>query len=43
MKREGTPSLLSVPVHGAKAVGVGLLKSQIEVAGLTVEQFLNLL
>lgn len=39
MKKDGCPNRLSIPVHGAKTVGVGLLLRQIKVAGLTVEQF----
>jgi predicted RNA binding protein YcfA (HicA-like mRNA interferase family) len=34
---------LSIPVHKGKTVGVGLLSSQIKLAGLTVEQFIELL
>jgi predicted RNA binding protein YcfA (HicA-like mRNA interferase family) len=43
MKREGHPFRLSIPVHGGKTVSRGLLKAQIEAAGLTVEQFVDLL
>lgn len=43
MKRENHPFHLSIPVHPGKTVGTGLLKSQIENAGLTVEQFIELL
>ncbi len=43
LKKAGHPYLLSIPVHKGKTVGVGLLKSQIEAAGLTVEAFLKLL
>lgn len=35
--------LLSIPVHKGRIVGVGLLLSQIKVAGLTVEEFKELL
>jgi predicted RNA binding protein YcfA (HicA-like mRNA interferase family) len=34
---------LSIPVHAGKTVGVGLLRSQIRIAGLTPEQFSALL
>jgi len=43
MKKDGHPYILSVPVHSGKTLGVGLLKSLIEAAGLTVEQFKQLL
>ena len=36
-------SRLSIPVHGAKEVGEGLLRSQIKAAGMTIEEFLGLL
>jgi predicted RNA binding protein YcfA (HicA-like mRNA interferase family) len=34
---------LSIPVHAGKVLGVGLLRSQIKAAGLTVEEFTALL
>jgi predicted RNA binding protein YcfA (HicA-like mRNA interferase family) len=34
---------LSIPVHAGKTVGLGLLKSQIELAGMTIQQFVDLL
>jgi predicted RNA binding protein YcfA (HicA-like mRNA interferase family) len=34
---------LSIPVHGAKPVGEGLLKRQIKLAGITVDEFIDLL
>ena len=43
LKRDGHPYHLSIPVHGNKCVGNGLLKHQIEAVGLTVEQFFELL
>jgi predicted RNA binding protein YcfA (HicA-like mRNA interferase family) len=43
LKKVGHRYLLSVPVHKGKTVGVGLLKSQIDAAGLTVEEFIELL
>ncbi|MCX5637770.1 MAG: type II toxin-antitoxin system HicA family toxin [Planctomycetota bacterium] len=33
---------LSIPVHKGETVGIGLLRSQIKDAGLTVEQFIDL-
>ena len=33
---------LTIPVHAGKAVGPGLLQSQIKAAGFTVEQFIDL-
>jgi predicted RNA binding protein YcfA (HicA-like mRNA interferase family) len=43
MKKAGHRYNLSIPCHKGKTVGKGLLSKQITVAGLTVEQFLNLL
>ena len=43
MKRAGTRNRLSIPVHAGKTVGLGLLKSQILAAGLTIGQFHDLL
>jgi predicted RNA binding protein YcfA (HicA-like mRNA interferase family) len=43
LKKDGHPYHLSIPMHKGKTVGVGLLKSQIDAAGLTVEQFIELL
>ncbi len=43
MKKEGHPHRLSIPVHSGKNVGKGLLQSQIAAAGLTTEEFLELL
>ena len=34
---------LSIPVHHTKPVGEGLLKKQIKLAGLTIEEFVGLL
>ncbi|MEA1949860.1 MAG: type II toxin-antitoxin system HicA family toxin [Planctomycetota bacterium] len=34
---------LSIPVHAGRTVGAGLLSRQIKLAGLTVEQFIDLL
>lgn len=41
LKKPGNRFLLSIPVHKGKTVGVGLLKSQIEAAGLTVDEFID--
>jgi predicted RNA binding protein YcfA (HicA-like mRNA interferase family) len=43
LKKQGNPNLLSIPVHKGRTVGTGLLKSQIEAAGLTVDEFNALL
>ena len=43
MKRTGWSKRLSIPVHGPEILGLGLLRSQIKHAGLTVEQFVDLL
>ncbi len=43
LKKVGHAYLLSVPVHKGKTIGAGLLKSQIDAAGLTVEEFIQLL
>lgn len=43
LKKAGHRFGLSIPEHKGKTLGVGLLKSQIMNAGLTVEQFIDLL
>jgi predicted RNA binding protein YcfA (HicA-like mRNA interferase family) len=43
LKKAGHSYLLSIPVHKGKTVGLGLLKSQIDAAGLALEEFLELL
>ena len=43
LKRQGHRYALSIPVHGNRTVGIGLLRSQIEASGLSVEQFIELL
>lgn len=43
LKNPNRPNRLSVPCHKGKNIGQGLLKDQIEKAGLTVEQFIALL
>ena len=43
LTKEGNPNILSIPVHKGKPVKIGLLKDQIKKAGLTEEEFLNLI
>jgi Predicted periplasmic or secreted lipoprotein len=43
MKKDGHPNRLSIPCHAGKTLGIGLLRAQILAAGLTVEQFTDLL
>jgi predicted RNA binding protein YcfA (HicA-like mRNA interferase family) len=43
MVREGWPKVLSVPVHGNKAIAKGTLRGLIRDAGLTVAEFIALL
>lgn len=43
LKKDGHPFHLSVPVHKGKKLGQGLLKSLIEAAGLTLDEFKALL
>ena len=43
LKEEGHVSRLSVPVHAGRTLGVGLLSSLINAAGLTVDEFIALL
>lgn len=43
MKKPGHRYTLSIPDHGNKPLGTGLLDSQIDAAGLTREQFIALL
>jgi predicted RNA binding protein YcfA (HicA-like mRNA interferase family) len=43
LKKDGHRYTLSIPIHKGKTVGVGLLRSQIDAAGLTVERFIELL
>ncbi len=43
LKKEGHALRLTVPVHKGKTVGVGLLSSLIDAAGLTVDEFVALL
>lgn len=43
LKKDGHRETLSIPVHRGEVVGLGLLKSLIDAAGLTVEEFISLL
>jgi predicted RNA binding protein YcfA (HicA-like mRNA interferase family) len=43
LSKEGHPNLIVVPVHGSEAVATGTLRSLIRDAGLTVEQFNEML
>ena len=43
LKKDGHRFRLSIPDHGSKTIGLGLLDSQIEAAGLTREEFIALL
>ncbi len=43
MKKSGHRYTLSIPDHGKKPLGTGLLDTQIGVAGLTREEFISLL
>jgi predicted RNA binding protein YcfA (HicA-like mRNA interferase family) len=42
LTKEGSPFILSIPVHKGKPIKQGLLRDQIAKAGLTVEEFLKL-
>ncbi len=42
LTKEGNPFILSIPVHKGKPVKQGLLRGQIQKAGMTVEEFLRL-
>jgi predicted RNA binding protein YcfA (HicA-like mRNA interferase family) len=41
--KQGSPNILSIPVHKGKPIKIGLLKDQIRKSGLTEEEFLKLL
>lgn len=38
---EGNPNILSIPVHKGKPIKQGLLRDQIEKAGLTIDEFMG--
>jgi predicted RNA binding protein YcfA (HicA-like mRNA interferase family) len=42
LSKEGYPGILSIPVHKGKPIKQGLLKKQIELAGMTLDDFLKL-
>jgi predicted RNA binding protein YcfA (HicA-like mRNA interferase family) len=42
LPKEGNQNILSIPVHKGKPIKQGLLRDQIEKAGLTMEEFLKL-
>ena len=41
LTKEGSPYILSIPIHKGKPVKKGLLVDQIKKAGLTIEEFLK--
>ncbi len=41
LTKEGSPNILSIPVHKGKPIKKGLLVDQIKKAGLTIEEFLK--
>jgi predicted RNA binding protein YcfA (HicA-like mRNA interferase family) len=43
MKKEGIRENIVIPVHGKQALGRGLLSACIKVAGMTIEEFCELL
>jgi len=43
LKKDGHRFILSIPDHGNKSLGLGLLRSQIAAAGLSVDEFISLL
>ena len=42
LTKAGNPDILSIPIHKGKPIKQGLLRHQIKVAGMTVEEFLEL-
>jgi predicted RNA binding protein YcfA (HicA-like mRNA interferase family) len=42
LTKEGSPYILSIPVHKGKPIKQGLLRDQISKAEMTVEEFLEL-
>jgi predicted RNA binding protein YcfA (HicA-like mRNA interferase family) len=42
LTKEGNQNILSIPVHKGRPIKQGLLRDQIEKAGLTMEEFLKL-
>jgi len=43
LTKAGNPNILSIPVHKGKPIKIGLLKDQIKKAGLTEQDFLELI
>ena len=43
LKHPHKTARLSIPVHAGQTVGIGLLSSQIGIAGLTIEEFIGYL
>lgn len=41
LKKDEHPHRLSIPVHAGKTLGLGLLKSLITAAGMTVDDFIE--
>jgi len=41
LTKAGNPATLSIPIHKGKPIKQGLLRHQIRVAGMTVEEFLK--
>lgn len=41
LSKEGYPIILSIPVHKGKPIKQGLLRKQIELAGMTLDDFLS--
>ena len=42
LTKEDNENILSIPVHKGKPIKQGLLRDQLEKAGITVEEFLGL-
>jgi len=42
LSKEGHPGILSIPVHKGNPIKQGLIRKQIELAGMTVDNFLSL-
>jgi len=41
LTKEGSLTILSIPIHKGKPVKIGLLQDQIKKAGMTMEEFLK--
>jgi predicted RNA binding protein YcfA (HicA-like mRNA interferase family) len=41
LKKEGRRALLSIPEHGGRPISEGLLRDQLKVAGIEVDEFLQ--